>query len=163
MELVDKIDTFLKWLYIHSGENPTFSSLYEGVKNEGVHEGELDDCLKKLHKDGFLYFMYRDGNVVNNYWRDHNFLITFDGKYFWETVKGYKEKIRIENAKIQAISDQNQRMEKNEELLVSWTKNLADRTKSLTNWTRAVAVGAIGLVVWEIIAFLLEHSCFSAH
>jgi hypothetical protein len=48
-------------------------------------------------------------------------------------------------------------MERNEEKLVEWTRILAVRTHSLRNWTKAVAVGAIGLVVWEIIAFLLEH------
>lgn len=156
LDLLSKIDLVLEWLYLHSGENPTFNAINKGITNYAIEEGEVDDCLKKLHKDGFLYFMAQNGLVVDYYHRAHNFLISFDGKYFWETTKGYRENTIRLNANVEAMDALRERTERNEGLIVSWTRNLAERTADLTFWTRLVAIGAIGLVVWEVIAFFLK-------
>ena len=76
---------------------------------------------------------------------------------------GYVQKEINERQRITDDNARNQRMERNEELLASWTENLANRTADLTFWTRLVAIGAIGLVVWEVIAFLWEHHFFYYH
>ena len=50
LDLLSKIDLVLEWLYLHSGENPTFNAINKGITNYAIEEGEVDDCLKKLHK-----------------------------------------------------------------------------------------------------------------
>lgn len=102
--------------------------------------------LKRLEKDG--YVRQANGTV---------WVLTFDGIFFKESG-GYSQENENKLFKIKNEIDQSQRMERNEEQLVNWTQNLADRTKDLTFWTRLVAVGALSLVLWEMIAFLLEHS-----
>jgi hypothetical protein len=101
--------------------------------------------------------------VGMEYTRNLNYLITFDGKFFLKTVGGYRNKNANDLQKIANENAMNQRMEKNAQDLVTWTQNLTNRTSDLTFWTRLVAIGAIGLVLWEVVAFAIEHHWFSCH
>ncbi len=167
MELLEMLDTVFDWLKTNSDKDPDFSAIKEGLKDYKLDDGEIDDCLKKLHKDGYLYFM--DNKKENQksdvageiYHRGYNYLITFDGKFFLKTVGGYQKKNANDLQKIANEEAVTQRMEKSAQDLVTWTQNLATRTQELRNWTKAVAIGALGLVVWEVIAFALEHHWFS--
>lgn len=153
LDLLSKIDLVLEWLYLHSGENQTFESIKAGIAGYAIEEGEVDDCLKKLHKDGFLYFIEKDsGSVVDFYYRRHNFLITFDGKFFFETTRGYRENTNRLNDKEDATDALIERTEKNEERLVKWTKNLT--------------YGTVAIVLWELLRFFLfegHWKFFSCH
>ena len=97
----------------------------------------------------------RDSQFVDD--RGAHYLISFKGKYFWETVHGYSEQARREQINADSLNAQNLRSERNDEQVVAWTQNLANRTADLIFWTRLVAIGAIGLVVWEIVAHFLAH------
>jgi hypothetical protein len=165
MELLEMMDTVFECLKTYSHDDPNFPKLKEWLKPHNLSEGEIDDCLKKLNKDGYLYFMDNEkknipSDVMGMYYnRQLNYLISFDGKYFLATVGGYRNKHANDLQKIANENATNKRMEKNAEDLVTWTQNLTNRTKDLTYWTRLVAIGAIGLVVWEVVAFLIEHHC----
>lgn len=158
MTLLEKIDAVLEWLYINSGTNPTFQDISKGLADKKIDLGEIQDCLLHLYRDKYIYCEFlgnRDSEFVDD--RGAHYLVSFKGKYFWETEKGYAEQVRLEQIKSDFLSAQTQRTERNEEQLVTWTRNLANRTQDLTFWTRLVAIGAIGLVLWEIVAYLLEH------
>lgn len=141
MELVDKIDNVLEWLYLNSGSDPNFSAIKDGLKHKPIDEGEIDDCLKKLHKDGFLYFM-RQGQVDQKYDRYLTFLITFDGKYFWETVKGYRIKYAISDA-------ENSRVKNLEIVQTDYQKNIVWLTVVLVVGTVPVGLLALADLYWK--------------
>lgn len=103
--------------------------------------------LDKLHKDGYVdredIPTSRDNIFTNQPEMLRRYWISFEGKVFVETG-GYKEAIRKENIKMKAIE--------NAELV------RLRNDKRLVYGTWAVAVGAIALVVWEMIkTFYLEH------
>jgi len=154
-ELLQMIDNVFSWLCKYSHTDPSFPALKEGLLEYKYDDGELDDCLKKLHKDGYIYFM-KNPDVVQYYNRDLTYLITFDGKLFIKTVGGYRNKYANDAQKIANENAMNQRMEKNAQDLVTWTQNLTNRTTDLMFWTRLVAIGALGLVFWEIVKFVIE-------
>jgi hypothetical protein len=152
MTLLEKIDLVLGWLYINSGTNPTFQDISKALKDKGIDLGEIQDCLLHLYRKKLIYCEFL-GNRDSQYTDDQgaHYLISFKGKLFWETTGGFKERARLEQIKINSLEEQNRRMERNDEQLVTWTENLANRTRDLTNWTKVVGIGAVGLVVWEII------------
>jgi hypothetical protein len=107
-----------------------------------------------------MYLEY-EGNRTHQYYEhpDSRYLLNSKGKLFWEGVGGFEKQDQNRRLELKEISARNQRMEKNEVNLVEWTRILAVRTHSLRNWTRIVGIGAVALVVWEIMAYILEH-CF---
>lgn len=94
MTLLEKIDTILKITYDFSGENPNRDFVLKKAKEQGaqIDIGEVRDILQKLHRDGFLYYELF-GNFIDKYTEDNRFLITFEGKFFVETVGSYGNKI----------------------------------------------------------------------
>jgi hypothetical protein len=144
MILLEKIDAVLGCLYEHSGENPDIDLILKWLQDSEIDLGEIQDCLLHLHKEGYIYCeLLRDRNHSYTDVPGAHYLISFKGKFFWETVGGYQEQHKKEQITNAALEAQNQRMERNEARLVGWTRNLF--------WgTIAVAVGAIGLVIWEM-------------
>jgi hypothetical protein len=149
MTLLEKIDHVFEWLYLNSGTNPNLHDIKTGLANKDIDIGEIRDILLKLKNDNFIYCEF-SGNLNHSYHDNAHFLINFEGKYFYETVGSFSEKIRLERVKLYAIDAQNRRMERNEERLIQWTKYLFYGTV-------AVAVGAVGLVIWEILKTIYEH------
>ena len=121
----------------------------------GITDGKLIDEISKVHpqfKQGndygsdmirLLEKLVKDENVIHDDVgysdRPKVYRITFEGKLLIQHggyISDYNNKI----AKEKAISDQNQRMEKNEERLVEWTKRLAYMT----------IAAALIIVAWEM-------------
>lgn len=126
-------------------------AFHENGKN-GLNEHQAKDIAGILDDEEFRRIYMRlkqDKYIISDGVR---YIITYDGVIF-HLMNGYMGKYDEQVA----ISRMNQRMEKNAQDLVDWTENLATRTRELRNWTRAVAIGAIGLVIWEIAAFIWEH------
>lgn len=137
---VKNIDKVLKTFY-EKGKN---GLEWKEAQNEA---GILDDEeYKRIHMQ-----LREDKYIVVDQVR---FIITYDGVMFYLSG-GYMGQY---DSKL-AIAGMNQRMEKSAQDLVDWTQNLATRTRELRDWTRAVAIGAIGLVLWEIVktAFFEKH------
>ncbi|MGG9971999.1 hypothetical protein ACQ33O_09425 [Ferruginibacter sp. SUN002] len=150
MDLLSKIDLVFKWLYDNSGKNPSLETIQKGLENEDIDIGEIKDILAKLKGDNFIYCVLQDNRMAA--YSDYcNYLVTFDGKYFWETTKGYTEQARREQVNSDFLASQTQRTERNEERLVKWTKYLT--------------FGTIAIVLWEIIkTFCIEgHSLSFCH
>lgn len=91
MTLLEKIDLVLKVLYEESGHNPTLPYIQGLLKDKEIDVGEIRDCIQKLNKDGFVRYEY-EGNFVDFYDDYAHFLISFDGKFFYETYGGYENK-----------------------------------------------------------------------
>jgi hypothetical protein len=93
MTPLQKIDTVLKCLFDKSADDPNREKIQEWLK--GTEDLDLDDdlrdCLKKLHNDGFVYFI-KEGSYVDEYNDNYNFSISFEGKLFWITEGGYDQK-----------------------------------------------------------------------
>lgn len=85
--------------------------------------------------------MDRDRNA--KYKDEGMFLISCAGKLFWENEKGFRAYFKRLADEKQTVIDQNQRMEKNEVRLTSWTKRL----------TLATLTAAILIVSWEMLKF----------
>ena len=155
---LEKMDLVLQCLYDHSGENPRFTDLQEWLKNKDIEKGEIQDITLYLYREQMMYLEF-GGDRTQKYFEniDSRYLISCKGKLFWEGIGGFDKQNQNRLKELKEVNDRNQRMERNEESLVTWTQNLTNRTSDLTFWTRLVAIGAIGLVAWEIIAFFLEH------
>lgn len=118
MNLLEKMDTVLKYLYEYSGSNPTENDIVENTK---IDVGEvrdiliqlLDDKMLRMELDGTFYHVYKDN-------KDCHFLITFNGKYFCETIGGYKGKTKLE-------TDDEKRKIRNDSMLVvgTWLAGIA--------------------------------------
>jgi len=146
MTLLDKIDTVFEWLYIHSGENPNLTKIQTGLEGKDIDIGEIKDILAKLKDEKLIYCVLGENRMA--IYSDYcNYLISFDGKYFYETVKTFKEKIKRENDKATFIDGMNRNMENNATLLTTWTRRLFYGTV-------AAAVGGLGLLVIEIVKAL---------
>jgi hypothetical protein len=143
MELLERLDTVFLWLSTYSHTDPTFPKIKEGLSAHKFDDGEIDDYLKKLNKDGYLYFMdNKKENKVSDvfgfmYNRDLNYLITFDGKYFLKTVGGYQKQKELDDLSRAQIIDDLALRKRNDRRLV--------------NGTNLVAAGAIGLIIWELL------------
>jgi hypothetical protein len=127
----------------------------------------LKMALNKLKADGYIDFVQKkegvekwqfiadlsasEGMSIRRNFNGHIFLATggYDGE---------------EQRRITATKENKDALTRSEGYasgLQTWTQNLANRTADLTFWTRLVAVGAIGLVLWEVVAFAIEHHWFS--
>lgn len=96
MTLLEKIDAVLETLYIHSGENPTFPLLQEWLAPSGIEKGEIEDCLLHLYKEGLIYCEFAgDRTAYYTELGGAHYLISFKGKFFWETIGGYKRQHEI--------------------------------------------------------------------
>ena len=133
-----------EWLYKNSGSNPELPKIH-GSLIDKVELGEIKDILTKLRNDKLIYTEV-GGNRNAEYFDHAHFLISFDGKYFYETVGSFAEKIRRENQKrlnedLRIADEQalNQRMERNEVTLTSWTKKL----------NYATMAAAVLIVLWD--------------
>lgn len=121
----------------------------------------LKMILNKIHRDGYIDFMTGQVNH-KTYVTDReaganmNIRRNFNGHLFLANG-GYVGEHKRNQEKETNRQKYDGRMETYAKNLVTWTQNLANRTKALTDWTRVVGIGAVGLVVWEIIAFFLGH------
>jgi hypothetical protein len=97
MDLLDKIDLVLASLYHENESNPTLTWLQEKLKGKDINLEEIKDCLRKLHRDGFIRYEF-EGGFVDFYHDFAHFIISFDGKYFYETYRSYKKKLALDNA-----------------------------------------------------------------
>lgn len=146
----EHLDIVLKFLYNDRGHSDLISILERLEKEKNfLLKIDGDDgvrILNKLIKDGYVEFqevrlsyenpMTNEPIIVRRYW------ISFEGKIFVETG-GYKEAIRKEAAQIKA----------NETDVLVKLRN----DKRLVIGTWVVAIGAIALVLWEMIkTFLIE-------
>ena len=147
------LDTVFVFLNTYSHKDPNFEFIKTGLDEHKLDEGEIDDCLKKLHKDGYLYFMdnkkdnQKPDVAGETYHRGYNYLITFDGKLFLKNVGGYRKQKEIDDLKIEETKNDLETRRRNDRRLVVGTF--------------LVAVGAIGLIAWEVYkTFLVEHPDF---
>jgi hypothetical protein len=97
MDLLDKIDLVLATLYNESQQHPTLPYLQEKLREKGINPEEIKDCLRKLHRDGFIRYEF-EGGFVDFYHDFARFVISFEGKYFYETYGSYKKKLALDNA-----------------------------------------------------------------
>jgi len=97
MDLLDKIDSVLDCLYHENEHHPTLTWLQEKLKGKDINLEEIKDCLRKLHRDGFIRYEF-EGGFVDFYHDLAHFCIVFEGKYFYETYGGYKKKLALDNA-----------------------------------------------------------------
>jgi hypothetical protein len=97
MDLLDKIDLVLASLYHENESNPTLPWLQEKLKGKDINLEEIKDCLRKLHRDGFIRYEF-EGGFVDFYHDFARFIISFEGKYFYETYRSYKKKLALDNA-----------------------------------------------------------------
>jgi hypothetical protein len=97
MDLLDKIDLVLACLYPGNEHHPTLHYLHEKLKDKGINPEEIKDCLLKLHRDGFIRYEF-EGGFVDFYHDLARFIISFEGKYFYETYGSYKKKLALDNA-----------------------------------------------------------------
>jgi hypothetical protein len=151
MELLEMLDTVFKCLSTYSHDNPDFPKLKEWLKPHNFSDGEIDDCLKKLRKDEYLYFM-RDNKEVpfisdvvgEDYNRNLNYLITMDGKIFLKTIGGYQKRQELEDIKNQEAKNDLETRMRNDRRLVTATV--------------LAGLAATGLIMWEIYkTFFVEH------
>ena len=153
MELLEMLDTVFDWLKTYSHTDPDFPAIKEGLKAHKLDDGEIDDCLKKLNKDGYLYFMNNKkekiiSDVVGmEYTRNLNYLITFDGKLFLKTVGGYQKQKELDDLKKQELIDDSAVRKRNDHRLVIGTF--------------LAGLAATGLITWEMYkTFWVEHLDF---
>lgn len=102
------------------------------------------EIIDILRTDGYADLAHPQTEYGDNKnkWYENSTIITARGLLFLKQG-GYQQKTIDDTA-------QRRKMERNEERLVLWTRNLF--------WgTVAVAVGAVGLVIWEIWHYF--HSC----
>lgn len=149
------IDAVLKCLNTYSHDDPTFPKLKEWLKPHNFSDGEIDDCLKKLYKDGYVYFMDNEkknipSDVMGMYYnRQLNYLISFDGKMFLKTVGGYKEQKALDDLKKQDLIDEKALRNRNDARLIVGTY--------------LAGLAATGLICWEMYkTFWVEHPEFSS-
>jgi len=122
MDLLNKIDLVLTCLYQESKNPPTITFLQEKLRNTGITQEELKDCLQKLHKDGFIRYEF-EGGFVAFYHDFAHFRISFEGKFFYETSRGYKNKTAISSSEgswMEALEFSQRRQASALQLLTTW-------------------------------------------
>lgn len=129
----------MKYLYDNSGHNPTLDMIDQALPD--VDKGEIRDCLLKLKREGLVYCEMA-GNMNCEYTDEGKFLITFDGKFFWEEEKGF------ENRSIRQISQQKQ--------IESLQKAQLQHDSKLGNLTFWVAAGTCAGGVYYVVELLKE-------
>jgi len=110
----------------------------------------VDMIVEKLRNDRYVSEKTESALGIEPAYQVYR--ITFHGKLFLSRG-GYKQQIIDEREAADSLAAQNRRTERNEERLVLWTRNLF--------WgTVAVAIGAIGLIVWEIWQYFYSFCCY---
>lgn len=151
-----KLDIVLKYIVngVASDDNSEFDKIGSDL-SKFVTKGELDSILRKLKKDGFITFTL-EGRQVDEIEYETRFSETFEGNVLNE-LGGYtqRERDKLQNETNRRTYDE--RMETYAKNLALWTENLTNRTADLMWWTRLVAIGAVGLVIWEMIQYFFLH------
>ena len=130
MTLLEKIDAVFTWLYLNSGKDPNLPDIMAGLNNPDIDEGEVKDILAKLRRDNLIYCVM--GQDRNAEYSDYGkYLITFDGKYFYETVGGFVKQHQIEQLNLKNLETDVNIRKTNERLIAGGTKWLAIGTFSL--------------------------------
>jgi len=150
MTWLEKMDAVINSLYVNSGFNPDFG-IIQGDLNKKypdvISKGEIEDILLYLYREQYIYCEYlgnRDAPYIDNI--NAHYLISCKGKLFLEETEGFVKQKANEDLKKQEIIDEMALRKKNERRLVGGTY--------------LVAVGAIGLIIWEILkTFFFEHPC----
>ena len=114
---------------------------------------EWNQIVQKLERDGFVHTEKEVKNEGNNITIRHS--LTLDGKLLYESG-GYTQRNKNEEIKLREIELKNEKDEKNASELVRWTSVLTERTKSLFFWTKVLAVTTIGLVLLELVKWIVE-------
>ena len=85
MDLLSKRDLVLGWLYVHSGENPSFISIRAALPKEDIDDGEILDCLLHLHRDKYIYCEV-NGNrdCIYTDRADAHYLINFSSLFLFD-------------------------------------------------------------------------------
>lgn len=139
MEWVDKMDAVLLKLYDKSGEAPTMAKLETWLSNESIHKGEIEDITLHLYRKEYMYSCDKSGDRNAEYHDEDMFLLSCEGKLFWENEKGFRfyfAKLATEKAAREA----------NELRLALWTKRL----------TVATYLVATVIVGWDVAKFGIE-------
>jgi hypothetical protein len=141
MSPIEMLDKCLEWFALDIAE---FVKTDSQIANEKISKPaaitEIGRCYEEINGMDFLMYaeliidkLVRDGYLK----KDGDLLsITFEGKLFSKTG-GYSRQLTENETKATTLADQSQRMERNEERLVSWTKYLT--------------FGTIAIVVWEMV------------
>lgn len=166
LSFTPKLDLVLKHLVTISNQDGAtrdkdgFDKIAQALSRY-IDRRELNEILAKLKKDGYIEWKI-EGTDVNTHEKDTRYIVTFEGQMLNE-LGGYSQKEIDKEQERNFIKTAEKLRSDREGLLVSWTESLANRTRDLTNWTKVVGIGAVGLVVWEIIVYCLEHFSLSCH
>jgi|SRR5450432_937686 len=133
---VKKLDEVLK--YMLAADQPmhrTFAEIQKEIPFESDSK-DLNEILGKLEKDGYIESEIRESNLLREY------RSTFDGRFFIIETGGYLKSV------LKAYRD-NKRLE-----LVEIRQ---DRMAKRLFWINFfVAVGTVGLLIWEIVQHFLK-------
>lgn len=147
LSAIAQLDHVLKVLSADRGNSSLVDILKLVNKKSQTLEGDdLVRILNKLVKDGYIEF--EDFTQKYAYQEDmveRRFYISFEGKYFIDNQGGYKQKQADDDAMRRKIEIENKRNEFNQKLLVIGTFG--------------TAIGAVGLIAWEIVKVFLLHLC----
>lgn len=144
MEALKQLDDVLKTLYVAFKEHGDYLSeeqIHEKMVNDGM-QMELKDlrlALNKIFEDDNSY-----RNILNGPPLKHCYKIRFEGNVLHEQG-GYtkrQESIKQNEARIREI-----------------TSRQLEQGAALVRLNRWVAIGAIAVVVWQIIQFYIENYC----
>lgn len=123
---LEKMDTVLGCLYDNSGKNPTFVLIMSLLADKQIDKGEVEDILLYLYRKGFIY-CEKDGNRDYGYvdHPDAHYLISCEGKLFWEGAGGFVKKDRKEKLEADIMKTDLAIRKNNEKLLSRGTVWLA--------------------------------------
>ena len=166
LSFTPKLDLVLKHLVIISKQDGAnrdkdgFDKIAQDL-SRFIDRRELKEILGKLKKDGYIEWQI-EGNDVTTHEKDTRYIVTFEGQVLNE-LNGYSQQEIDKEQERNFIKTSEKARSDREALLVSWTASLSNRTRDLTKWTKVVGIGAVGLVLWEIIVYCLEHFSHSCH
>jgi hypothetical protein len=126
MNWLKKMDAVIRTLYTISGNNPDFPLIMQSLQGTKIDEGEVRDILLYLYRKGFIYCEYsgdRDykyTDLVNTH-----YLISCEGKLFWESRGGFEEKDKKDKLDLQTVELDLRRRIANERMLSRGTIWLA--------------------------------------
>lgn len=126
MTWLEKMDAVIKTLYEISGNNPDFTLIMQSLQGRQIDKGEVQDILLYLYRKGFIYCEY-GGNRDSQYTDlvNAHYLISCEGKLFWETSGGFVKKEQREKLEAKNLEIDIQKRKTNERLLSKGTIWLA--------------------------------------